>query len=127
MLSTPHAGWLIRTTRALQGVGERTVAGAERGRPVRSDRGGRTGRKLALVRASGARQQTCTDCNEPKVSRHGQLLLGERDSVLTASLGAPHAMLKMNPLPGTREEGANLLKRGEGALDALPFGAYVGP
>jgi hypothetical protein len=126
MSSTPHAGWLIRTTRALQDVGERTAAGAERGRSVWSDRGGRTGREPALVRASGARQQACTDCNEPKVSRHGQLLLSERDSVLTAPLRAPHAMLKMDPLPGTREAGANLLTRGEGALGALPFGAHVG-
>src|SRR6266545_4032891 len=56
--------------------------------------GGRIGREPALVRASGARQQACTDCNEPKVSRHDQLLLGERESVLTAPLRAPHAMLK---------------------------------
>ena len=42
----------------------------------RSEGRARIRRDPALVRASGTRQDACTECEERKVSQHGQLLWG---------------------------------------------------
>ena len=52
------------------------MAGAERARSVRSDQGGvgSVGSRRSLEHPALA-SDACTECNEPEVSRHGQLLL----------------------------------------------------